>query len=203
MYFCNLPEVNYQLPFGTCLGSGRPPIKLSSPNWNQALLDWFWGSGFYNGQPWSTKLWHQAANTIPEVSSIEEWVKFSMREDSLMTVCKLPWIQCNHNLGQMAKEVLDYIAQKYEKSQESLAKKRDGQLKLLASQFREQLEEKILFLGAHFSVPQNIVQNAKDFLSAQITNLVVRLNTSLSNHSKKMGKDFGSHFIEELQQKGE
>ncbi|OGM98060.1 MAG: hypothetical protein A2915_01395 [Candidatus Yanofskybacteria bacterium RIFCSPLOWO2_01_FULL_41_34] len=203
LYFCNLPEVNYQLPFGTCLGSGRPPIKLSDPNWNLTLLDWFWGSGFYDGQPWSTELWRQAASTIPEVSNIEEWEKFSMREDSLLAVCKLPWIQCDYNLGQMVKAVLDYIAQKYEKSQESLAQKRDGQLKLLASQFREQLEEKILFLGAHFSVPQNMVQGAKDFLSVQITNLVVKLTTSLRRRSKKMGKDFGEHFVEELQQKGE
>src|SRR3989344_5056174 len=203
LYFCNLPEVNYQLPFGTCLGSGRPPIKLSDPNWNLTLLDWFWGSGFYDGQQWSTELWRQAASTIPEVSNIEEWEKFSMREDSLLAVCKLPWIQCDYNLGQMVKAVLDYIAQKYEKSQESLAQKRDGQLKLLASQFREQLEEKILFLGAHFSVPQNMVQGAKDFLSVQITNLVVKLTTSLRRRSKKMGKDFGEHFVEELQQKGE
>ncbi len=202
LYFCNFPEVSSSLPFGTCLGSGRPPVKLSNPNWSQILLDWFWGSNFYRGQEWALKLWYEASSTISEVHSEIEWEEFSKQKDCLTAVCNLPWINSEYGLGQMVKVVLEYICKSYEKLNENPIEKRNSQLKLLATQFREQLEEKITFLGAHFSVPQDLAQNARNFLSGKLTNLVAKLTASLPGRCEKLGQNICNQFVEKVNQKG-
>lgn len=202
LYLCNLPEVSSTLPFGTCLGSGRPPVKLSNPNWSQVLLEWFWGSIFYEGQGWSTQLWYQAANTIPAVQTGGEWEAFSSQKDCLTAVCALPWINSEYDLGKMVKTMLSYIAEENEESGKDPVQTRNGQLELLTAQFREQLEEKITFLGAHFSVPQDVVQNAGNFLSGKLLNLVERLSGALSSHCKKLGQNIGDQFREKINRKG-
>ncbi len=200
LYLSNLPEAYADFPFGSCLGAGRPPIKLSDPNWSQVLIDWFWGSNFYSGHPWTTELFLRVANLIPELKNAEEWERFSQNKDCLVTVCKLPWIETGYNLGEMVKAMLDYMAKNHEDLKESVNEKRKNQLQVIASQFREQLEEKILFLGAHFSVPKEILQETKEFLSARLSEVTSKLSASLANRCKQLGKDFGKRFTTELQQ---
>ena len=201
LYLCNIPQVLDRWPFGTCLGDSRPPVRLSDPKWSQTLLDYFWESTFRvhpNRNYWGTKLFFKTADAIPEMKSMETWIEFSKRQDHLVAVCQLPWLKCEYSLSQVAKKYLEQIAQRIESKYPAKDNVLDNdKIKLMAIQFKEQLEEKISFLGAHFSVSQNTLETVKKFLSSQLATLRTKLVASLDKHcivtGQKIGNEFTNH----------
>lgn len=203
LLFSNLLQVNGSLPFGTCLGGSRPPINLSNPHWSSVLFDWFWGSGFYFGDNenwWGNALWKKTAKTIKEVSSLQKWESFSKNQESLTAICDLPWLDSGYKLEQAVREIFNHIIsgdkENSENPKDEETKKR---LKLVVDQFREQLEEKIVFWGAHFSIPWEASKKAEEFIASKLTQVVGDSLDVLTKKCQTLGQEAGNQLVRELQ----
>lgn len=201
--FSNLLEVSDSFPFHTCLGGSRPPITLSNPHWSNVLFDWFWGSGFYRNDPnnywWGNQLWRKTASSIDAVSSFKKWAELSQSKDSLSVINGLPWLDSGYKLGQVARDILTYVSNKYEgDSANRQDEETNKRLKLIIEQFREQLEEKIVFWGTHFSIPWEASKKADEFISPRLTKLIEESLVALSQKCQALGKEAGNQLTREL-----
>ena len=162
----NMINIDGKWPYWWCLGTGLPSIVLENPNWHIRLFDWFWDSVF--GNTYLTAFWEDARQRISQVATVKKWEQLSDKNPEKMLT--LPWWKVKQPLGGFAQSVLDHFSsgtqKKGEELEKQLMKERSSAQSLLITRFRERLEEEFHFLGARFTV--------SDELRETIHNAVVR-----------------------------
>lgn len=193
LFHSNLTATTAEMPFGTCLGSGRPPVKTKNPNWCDILLEWFWGSNFYYVEGhFLSRLWDKTIQKIPEISSTGNWVELSKRKDWVRAICQLPWLECDLRLDQVVSESLDFFVEYKEGKREKNDPARvdvqinEREKNRLIAQFQEHLEEKIAFLGGHFSVSDSSMKTVKTLLTQRFSEVVEKLKLKFREHCSAM-----------------
>lgn len=170
LYFSNLPHAWREWPYLCCLGSSLPVICLDNPNWSNALLSYFWQSGFSNADRWVSSL---VRNKIEEIANSEKWEYLSKTDpDKMLT---LPWPALGEDIGTFAKKTLMYLAQKKEKPNDKAEKAKERAI----SAFREKLEESLYFLGSSFVLRPETEKIVRKILGEKIGGLWKKMSKRL------------------------
>lgn len=172
IFFPNLPNIDGAWPNNMCLGHNSfPNIILKDESWADTLMQWFWDSDFEG----SLSAFYAEAKRIPEVSSLDAWADLSKTAPEKML--KLPWRKLDKSLNTLALEVLDWFGKTFDKTQASDDQKIEQAKFQLAKALRGSLEEKLFFLGAHFSVPAD----SQEAIAGKVTEELPILQSKLAN----------------------
>ncbi len=198
--FTNLPShyASKDRYYAVC-DERMPSIKLSDLKWESKLFEWYWASKFYNHGNTSIALWKMNAESIPEVSSADRWQELSNKEDFTEAICRLPWVPCGHTLESYVTWVMKDICP----SESGCEALKGGKAKTMAAgiashaaHFRELLEEKIVFLGTHFSVPHEYFEAARDFVENGLQNTCGRIEQTLNRQCRRIAKEVSRNCLD-------